>query len=245
MYIPRHITRIESDGEDDTLSTLLPSLTKLTFADNSRLEYIDRYAFQALPFLSINARDGAARLPSYVNSIGDYAFARSFCLDANPGPLVLYSPITLGEYAFHQCDFGKVYFTGIRSASLGSNAFTRCRDLEVVIFDVDATLSANAFLQCAKLKAIVFYNEVTIGDGAFHGCGQHLRLFFNRIDPFELYTDEEWHAKGIMHTERAHAALDDLDEQPDLQLVEFEAHELPNMFRRMGLDEEQARNTLA
>ena len=159
----------------------------------------------------------------------------------------LSTPISLGTRAFYQCDFARVYFSGTSPAILEDNVFESCRELEVVIFDGDATLSANAFLSCYQLRAVVFYQNVEIADAAFKGCSKDLRLFFHGVEPLERYSEQEWRAKGIMHTghllsDEENSISDGNSTVEDIErLIPCDDDELPNLFRRMGLDQEQPR----
>lgn len=165
-------------------------LTKVTFADNSRLESIEERAFYfcskltgiEIPanvasigkeaFYGCNALDEVTfGSDSQLESIGDSVFSGCTSLTSIKIPT---SVTSIGSSAFSNCTgLSSISLVGVRS--IGESAFYYCTGLTgLFIPDNVTTIGNSAFEKCTGIKTVSFgsgYHQVeSIGKRAFYGC---------------------------------------------------------------------------
>ena len=108
-------------------------------------------------------------IPSYVTSIGDWAF---FMCDYLTNITIPNGVTSIGEHAFSGCN--KLSSVEIPNSvtNIGANAFSSCDGLtSIVIPEKVTSINEYAFSSCSNLTSIVIHSEVTfIGKSAFSGC---------------------------------------------------------------------------
>ena len=165
----------------------------IDFAENSKLEIIEDYAFAGCNF------NNTFNIPSSVKSIGNYAFAG--CNFSNTFNIPS-SVKSIGNYAFEDCDFENISFgENSKLETLGINAFADCNsltnieipkgvktisafnscdNLETVTFEEGSQLESIAgFMNCLNLKNISIPDTVKrIENSAFEYCSSLTHVVF-------------------------------------------------------------------
>ncbi|KAA6336370.1 hypothetical protein EZS27_015469 [termite gut metagenome] len=157
ITIPSSLEVIGSEAFKDC-----DKLGEIIFAENSRLDTIDAYAFyKTLPFGggSLSYGGGEFVIPNSVRFIGDYAFCQFFKDPANP------AKITLGS---------NVNAIGGSSGSLDINGSAFRNNDGLIEINIPGTIKAipNNTFQNTSLTTVIIENGVeTIGDRAFSTSG--------------------------------------------------------------------------
>lgn len=115
------------------------------------------------------ARLASLTLPSSLKAIGTGAFYG--CGGLTSLELSGFSGLTVGSYAFRDCDGLTTVTVGSGVESLGAGAFSVCDGLTAVrLANSVKTIDADAFIDCAALSDVTFGSGVTsIGSCAFYG----------------------------------------------------------------------------
>ena len=108
-------------------------------------------------------------IPSYVTTIGKFAFAYSGLQYIN---MPVYGPTSIGDYAFSGCNDFETVIIPKGVISIGDNAFSSCKGLKfLTIGDGVTSIGDHAFQFCFALYSVKFGNSVTsIGKEAFYSC---------------------------------------------------------------------------
>lgn len=150
-----------------------PALTNVTFAANSQLESIGKYAFGS-ETASYNRNLQTFSLPSSVKTIGENAFRGTSLTTINiPNDSLLES---IGDYAFLSTQLTGFTITN-KLKSIGVGAFKNLSTLETITMSQSPdtskleTIGNSAFSGCTKMTGFVLSNTLTsIGDSAFYNC---------------------------------------------------------------------------
>jgi uncharacterized repeat protein (TIGR02543 family) len=127
------------------------------------------------------------RLPSGINSIGNYAFFNCNGLTSVTLPAGLAS---IGDYAFYNCSGLTSVTLPVGLTSIGSRAFYNCSGLTSVTLPVGLTsIGSGAFYNCSGLTSVTLPDGLTsIGSGAFYNCSGLTSITF----PEGLTSIGEW-----------------------------------------------------
>ena len=161
-------------------------LTKVTFAENSRLESIEYGAFGSCSSLK------SIEIPDNVTSIGEQAFNNCSSLES----VVIGSGVKkIGTSAFYGC----TVLTNVNFAedsqleSIGNQVFSDCSALaSIEIPDSVTSIGSNTFSSCSSLESIEIPDNVTsIGGFAFSSCSSLRSVVINsgvkKIDTSAFY----------------------------------------------------------
>ena len=112
-------------------------------------------------------------IPSTILKIGDKAFF--LCTELTTVKFCEESQlISIGYYAFGQCDMLKSITIPNSVINIGEHAFSSCTELSTINFDTNSQLTSigkGAFYDCSSLTSIIFPASVTtIGELAFNCC---------------------------------------------------------------------------
>ena len=140
-------------------------LTKVTFADNSRLESIEDFVFSGCTSLT------SIKIPTSVTSIGNNTFKNCSSLESIEIPDNVTS---IGEEAFSNCSSLRSVVIGSGVKKIGRSAFYGCEVLTKVNFAEDCQLESignQVFSGCSALASIEIPDSVTsIGSNTFSSC---------------------------------------------------------------------------
>lgn len=205
LVIPASVKVIAQGAFEDN-----GAITSLSFGANSLVSYLPASAFAGCTSLSsINLSNAhitsigdsafagcvllnGVTLPSLVSSLGDYAF--SGCTQLSQ--ITMSGIRTIGSYAFENCAFTTIDWTGLNLSAVSEGMFSGCGQLTSIVLPGSvSSIGANAFAQCAALANVTvnapeIYRLTSIGDSAFAGCSA-LRtiILFSRIQgdsPLEI-----------------------------------------------------------
>ena len=177
-------SRLESIGRSAFFNCT--GLTKVTFAENSRLESIEYGAFGSCSSLE------SIEIPDNVTSIGEQAFNNCSSLRS----VVIGSGVKkIGRSAFYGCKvLTKVNFAeDCQLESIGNSVFYDCSSLESIeIPDSVTSIGDSAFNTCSSLESIEIPDNVTsIGGFAFSSCSSLRSVVINsgvkKIDTSAFY----------------------------------------------------------
>ena len=161
-------------------------LTKVTFAENSRLESIEYGAFGSCSSLE------SIEIPDNVTSIGEQAFNNCSSLES----VVIGSGVKkIGTSAFYGCKvLDEVTFgSDSQLESIGNQVFYDCSALaSIEIPDSVTSIGDFAFNNCSSLESIEIPDNVTsIGGFAFSSCSSLRSVVINsgvkKIDTSAFY----------------------------------------------------------
>ncbi len=140
-------------------------LYKLTFADDSSLRQIGKYAFSK----AFSEDVGNIALPNGVEAIGERAFYKC----ENLKNISIGSSLEeIGLGVFEACSSLESIVIPDSVKIIGNRAFSKCEALKLVDFGSGVTEIGNyAFYKCGSLKQVTIPSNVTkIGDYAFRNC---------------------------------------------------------------------------
>ena len=168
MEIP---TRVNSIAEDAFQGCR--SLTSMAIPNS--VDIIEGNVFKGCAGLKeINVGDGNENYASVDGVLFDKDMSQ---LIAFPGGhesknyTIPYGVLTVGEYAFSQCDVTSVEFPNT-IIEIGDGAFSSCNSLTSMIFpDYVKRIGKDAFHDCQYMKSVILPNNITgIEDGTFNKC---------------------------------------------------------------------------
>ena len=149
------------------------NLDSVTFAEGSRLETINNFAFNDCGKLT------SIEFPSGTKSIGNQAFTYCTSLTSIKIPS---SVTTIGENAFQRCsNLSSVTFAEeSQLKDINKSVFSYCSNLtSIEIPEGVETIGESAFYGCNKLKSITIPKTVTIiGVQAFNNCENLISVEF-------------------------------------------------------------------
>ena len=116
-------------------------------------------------------------IPSYVTSIGDWAF---FMCDYLTNITIPNGVTSIGDHAFSGCNKLSNIEIPQSVTHIGENAFSSCDSLTSIVIPEKVTnISEYAFSGCSNLTSIVIHSKVTfIGKSAFSGCTKLANITF-------------------------------------------------------------------
>ena len=148
-------------------------MDSVTFAEGSRLETINNFAFNDCGKLT------SIEFPSGTKSIGNQAFTYCTSLTSIKIPS---SVTTIGENAFQRCsNLSSVTFAEeSQLKDINKSVFSYCSNLtSIEIPEGVETIGESAFYGCNKLKSITIPKTVTIiGVQAFNNCENLISVEF-------------------------------------------------------------------
>lgn len=160
IKIPASITSIGSSAFSNCTG-----LTKVTFAENSRLESIEERAFYFCSKLT------GIEIPANVARIGKEAFRGCNALDevtfGSDSQLE-----SIGNQVFSDCSALASIEIPDSVTSIGSNTFSSCSSLESIEIPYNVTsIGGSAFSSCSSLRSVVINSGVKkIDTSTFYGC---------------------------------------------------------------------------
>ena len=116
-------------------------------------------------------------IPSYVTSIGDWAF---FMCDYLTHITIPNGVTNIGDHAFSGCNKLSNIEIPQSVTYIGENAFSSCDGLTSIVIPENVTsISEYAFSSCDNLASVVIHSNVTfIGKSAFSGCTKLTSITF-------------------------------------------------------------------
>ena len=138
------------------------NLSKVTFAENSKLETIGDRAFDSSGIVSID-------IPSIVTNVGNRAFEGCYRLVSVSLPE---SVKNIGQNLFNSCEKLEHVKLPRSIEIIPTGTFSSCRSLKSIeLPETVTTIQDGAFYQCSGLVSIVLPNGLTkIENNAFYGC---------------------------------------------------------------------------
>lgn len=157
IVIPSNVESIAEDAFSGCLN-----LSKVTFAENSKLETIGDGTFAGSGIVSID-------IPSIVTNVGSRAFEGCHKLVSVSLPE---SVKNIGQNLFNSCEKLEHVKLPRSIEIIPTWTFTSCRSLKSIeLPETVTTIQDGAFYQCSGLVSVVLPNGLTkIENNAFYGC---------------------------------------------------------------------------